>query len=287
MRFRAEMEDEAHWTVGLRGQKRAPAFAAFLTLLQAFGFLASLSPLVQAHLVVVPDAILLKGQLWRLAVGPFVPGEFSIGPALFTTACVFIFGWHLECAFGRRSPAILFLGGSIFAAAIWSMAALVWDWKRPLFSPVGPTSLAVGTLMVGFRRPFPSFLHFRFPGWIAFVAYVAVLQLVALTGAIDLSAHFLAGLFAILVGQASSTKRPLRTVSPLAPVTTEQPRPDPESAERPLANVWPADPDFDRRVDDLLRKITEAGYDSLLEDEIALLLEASLRYRDRPPRNQV
>jgi len=286
MRFLTEMDDEPRWSVGLRAHKRVPVFAVFLTLLQATGFLASLSPLVQANLVVVPDKILLNGQVWRLAAGPFIPGEFSIGPALFTTTCVFIYGWHLEYMFGRRSPAVLFLGGSIFAAALWSMAALVWDWKRPLFSPVGPTSLAVGALMVGFRRPFPSFLRFRFPGWIAFVAYVALLQLGSLTGAIDLSAHFLAGLFAVLVGQASSTRRPLRTGSPLAPVTTEQPRPGPESAKKPTTNVWPEDPDFDRRVDDLLRKITEAGYDSLSEDEIALLLEASLRYRDRPPRNE-
>jgi hypothetical protein len=43
------------------------------------------------------------------------------------------------------------------------------------------------------------------------------------------------------------------------------------------------DPGFDQRVDELLRKITEFGYDSLAEDEIALLLEASQRYRNRPP----
>lgn len=278
--------DHLHLTYdpkGRRSGKQLPLVAAPLALFQLLGVLVATIPSVQKLLAVSPDAIFRGGQVWRLALGPFVASEFAWPLAVFSPACILIFGWHLECVQGRRRLLVLFFGGSVFAASLWSIAALVWNWHLPLFSPVASTTLAVGTLLPGIRKPFPAYLPFRVPVWVVFVAYAALWEASAFAGAIDLSAHFLAGLFAILVAQSGSgsTTRS-RTIPHPLPVTTspeveptrqEQARPDRRSA---------MDPEFDRRVDDLLRKITETGYDSLAEDEIALLLEASQRYRNRP-----
>jgi len=250
-------------------------------LVQFAGYAAATIHAASSHFAVSPDSIFRNWQVWRLVTGPFLPTEFSWPLALFSTFVVFIFGWHLECTQGRRRLLFLYFGGSIFAAFLWSVAALVWNWHRPLFGPVGPTALAVGALLPGLRRPFPAFLPFRVPVWVAVVAYIATWPLIAYAGPIDLSAHFLAGLFAILIGQMSRSHHGERTRPRVAAVNRAFADSSNTAELKPIAASPQTDPEFDRRVDELLRKITEAGYDSLSEDEISLLLEASLRYRDR------
>jgi hypothetical protein len=254
--------------------------AVFVAMVQLGGAFLAAIPALQALFAVSPDMIFRRGQVWRLLFGPFIESEFSWQVAVFNTACVLIFAWHLEVTQSRKRVLVLFFGGSVFAAVLWSVAALVWNWHRPLFSPVAATALSVGALMPGLRRPFPAFLPIRVPIWVAFVGYAALWEVLTFGGAIDLSAHFLAGLFAILIAQSGPLRQSRRT-EPYSPFV----RTPLEQEESPPGNV-PAerkpDPDFDRRVDDLLRKITETGYDSLAEDEIALLLEASQRYRRRP-----
>jgi membrane associated rhomboid family serine protease len=264
---------------------RSPVAAVSLAFFQFAGYAAAAFPAATIHFNLAPDAIFRSGQVWRLLTGPFLPSEFAWTPAVFNAAAVFMFGWHLERSQGKLRLVMLYFGGSIFAALLWSIAALVWNWHRPLFSPVGPTALAVGVLMPGLRRPFPAFLPWRVPVWVAFVAYVAAWPTIVYAGAIDLSAHFLAGLFAVLFSQLSRSNRSDRTRAHGSAVKTTSPAPS--DATELLGSLAGAsseqDPEFDRRVDELLKKITEAGYDSLSEDEIALLLEASQRYRNRPP----
>jgi len=266
-----------------RWLSNSPVIAILLALVQLIGVVISALPSLQALVAVSPDAIFRRGQLWRLGLGPFIESEFSWPVAVFNVACVFVFAWHLEITQGRRRTMLLFFGGSIFAATLWSIAALVWNWHRPLFSPVAATALGVAALTPGLRRPFPAFLPYRVPVWIVFVGYAALWETLTFSGAIDLSAHFLAGLFAILVAQSSPSDWSRRTEPRAGFVTTPPERDD--RPPGPSLQGGISDPDFDRRVDDLLRKITETGYDSLAEDEIALLLEASQRYRDRsaPP----
>lgn len=265
---------------------RSPIAAVSLAFFQFAGFAAAVLPIASIHLNVAPDAIFRNGQVWRLLTGPFLSSEFAWTPAAFSAAAVFLFGWHLERTQGKMRLFMLYFGGSIFAALLWSIAALVWNWHRPLFSPVGPTALAVGVLLPGLRRPFPAFLPWRVPVWVAFVAYAAAWPTIAYAGAIDLSAHFLAGLFAVLFGQMSRSNRPDRTRPHVSPVKTTSREKISDEADL-LSSLVGApsehDPEFDERVDELLKKITDAGYDSLSEDEIALLLEASQRYRNRPP----
>ena len=261
----------------------APVVAALLTVVQIS--LAALSALAafRSSFAVTPAAIFRRGELWRLVAGPFIASDFSWGAAGLAAVATFIFGWHIELTRGWRRLLLLFLGGSIFAAALWSVAALVWNWQRPLFSPVGTTALAVGALMSGLRRPFPAFLPVRFPVWVAFVAYAALWSMLSFVDVIDLSAHFLAGLFAVLQAQWSRPGRTARTSTGGALVST----PRELALDTPLPskppNLGTTDAEFDQRVDALLQKITDLGYDSLNEDEIALLLEASQRYRNRPP----
>jgi len=260
--------------------RKPPLVAVFLAMVQLGGAVLAAIPALQALFAVSPDMIFRRGQVWRLLLGPFIESEFSWPVAIFNTACVLIFAWHLEVTQSRRRLLVLFFGGSVFAAVLWSVAALVWNWHRPLFSPVAATALGVGALMPGLRRPFPAFFPLRVPIWVAFVGYAALWEVLTFSGAIDLSAHFLAGLFAILIAQSGPLRQSRRTEPYPHLVTTP-----PEQEESPSVNAPPErkpDPDFDRRVDDLLRKITETGYDSLAEDEIALLLEASQRYRHRP-----
>ena len=265
----------------VRWHPRWPILALALAALQIAGAWVPAFPPWQDRLAVAPDAIFRRWQVWRLVLGPIIAGEFSWIAMAFMAASILTFGWHLELTQARRRLLLLYFGGSVFAAGLWSIAALVWDWNRPFFSPVGATVLATGTLAAGLRRPFPAFLPYQIPAWVAFVVYVALWQFVASAGAIDLSAQCLAGLFAILVVQ-SGGRRPDRRTSTLPSPVTTPPEEVSESAGEPEPPVAP-DPEFDRRVDDLLRKITENGYDSLAEDEIALLLEASQRYRNRPP----
>ena len=264
-------------------QRKRPLVAVFLAMVQLVGAFLAAIPALQALFAISPDMIFRRGQVWRLLLGPFIENEFSWPVAVFNTTCVLIFAWHLEVTQSRKRLLLLFFGGSVFAAALWSIAALVWNWHRPLFSPVAATVLGVGALMPGLRRPFPAFFPVRVPIWVAFVGYAALWEVLTFGGAIDLSAHFLAGLFAILIAQSGPLRQSRRT-EPHPPFVTTPPEQGESPSELAPSERKP-DPGFDRRVDDLLRKITETGYDSLAEDEIALLLEASQRYRRRsdPP----
>jgi hypothetical protein len=263
--------------------RRWPLAALGLAAVHFVGAVLPAFPELHATLAVAPDAIFRRGQFWRLIVGPFLAGEIVWPAAIFGFLCVLAFGWHLEVLQGRRRLLLLFFGGSIAAAALWSVAALVWNWHRPLFSPVATTALAVGCLVPSLRRPFPVFSRVRVPVWVAFVGYAAACQWFVLTGAIDLSAHFLAGMFAVVAAQSAGGRASPRT-SPLSNAVRTPPEREVEAPPQPAADsVVGGFSDFDRRVDDLLRKITDSGYDSLAEDEIALLLEASHRYRNRTP----
>jgi len=267
----------------LRRRLSPPTVAATLTIVQIAAAALSASAAFRNLFSVSPAAIYRNGELWRLVAGPLIVADLSWSAAALAACSTLIFGWHIESTQGWRRLLVLFVGGSVFAAALWSVAALVWNWQRPLFSPVGTTTLAVGALIPGLRRPFPAFLPFRVPVWVAFVAYAALWSVLSFINVIDLSAHFLAGLFVILEAQWSRPGRSPRTPAGGALVSTPRELARNSSPPAKPPTIGTSDAEFDQRVDALLQKITDLGYESLNEDEIALLLEASQRYRNRPP----
>src|SRR3954447_11238683 len=102
-----------------------PAAALLLALLQGAGIFASASSVLQSSLAIAPEAIYRRGEVWRLIGGPLIAHEFSWFSAAFAVVAVLLFGWHIELTQGRRRLLFLFLGGTVFAASLWSVAALV------------------------------------------------------------------------------------------------------------------------------------------------------------------
>jgi membrane associated rhomboid family serine protease len=278
----------------------------------ALAFAASKQfPSFREACVLQPDAVLRKGQLWRLATGLFVSIEPSWEIYILVAVFLWIFGRDLECRLGRGDFLCVYLGGGAFAGLLWAAAALVWDWHQPMRFVGAVSVLVMLRMLYGVRTPLRLFGSATVPAWILGVAYVGGVAWLLRTGLVEVSAQLCGGLFSLLYDQfnwslAAFRQRWARLAASLRTRLLGNPvqngdrfddvrvPPDKQkdegeaedSVDLLLAKLddpecLTAEDAFNKRVDELLVKIKEGGFASLTEDEIQLLMEASRRHRKR------
>ncbi len=259
--------------------------AAVLTVLHAglFAGYFGLPPDWRSALTPDPEAILRRGQLWRLLSGMFAIQGDRWGYAAGLLCFLPWFAYH----WGRRDRAsdcfLGYLTGSICLLAVWSVAALVWGWRPALGVPAAVSVTATICLLYGPRQRFALLPGWGVPTWIPVAGYFAAAFWGTRPHTVDFAAHFAGALFGLVFVQfdwrASACwarrRRPPPRTKPAAGAVLIA---DPLELASPAA---PAADDFDQRIDELLAKITADGYQSLTEEELRLLMLASDRYRRR------
>jgi membrane associated rhomboid family serine protease len=260
--------------LGLHAIVAANAFLwlCFLLSFQAGGELARF---VARELVLDTRAVLAHGKYWQLLTAPWfhAPGRFlDLAVAMLL---LLAFGRSVEERLGHARFVLLYLAGalcSMLAVLAWAQATGV-----PALS-MGATG-AVYAVLVYAACVEPDrdiLLLFALPMRLAtavFVLVVGIEALAILAGNLPPvhAVGHLAGaaggaLFFLAVGRAHLPPR----AASAPPVAEPREEPPPPPA-RP--------PDVHKRVDRLLAKIHDEGWDALTDEEQSFLREASKRFR--------
>lgn len=228
----------------------------------------------------------LHGQVWRLLSYAFCHDTLQIFHILFNMYILWMAGRRVQNHLGSRE----FLWFYMVAALLAGVATVLFDGLLGSHSVVVGASGAVAGVIIVYALTWPDDVWYIFGLipmrviWLAGIAALLdlypMLQQLAGNPSSDRIAHAthiggmlfgylyvrnrwqLAGLFGrfdpTAIGRMFRRKPKLRVYEPDTP---------------------PAD--FDRRVDELLKKVQEQGEQSLTQKEREILMEASRRYRDR------
>lgn len=204
---------------------------------------------------------------------------------LFNMLFLYWFGTRLEGMYGSREFLLFYLAAAICSSVAYLALAFYTGSTAPA---IGASGAVMGVMMVyTIFYPHETILVFfviPVPLWVLlglYVLYDLHPVLLALAGdqlftTVAHAGHLGGLLFGYLYWRLG-----LRLEAPLdwfrrrsgRPVRKAQPRPEP-------ASPAPARRDaFDDRVDEVLRKISEQGKDSLTEEERDILVKASEKYR--------
>jgi membrane associated rhomboid family serine protease len=274
-----------------------------LVLLNAIVFfvwlIRSAQPFMADHFTVSAVGLLEDVRVWTLFTSAF--SHKDLFHLLFNMILLWVFCPELERIYGKRNVAFLYLLGA-FGCSVGhvGLSMATGNEATPMLGASGAVMavVAVAVLIAPHRRLF-LFGVLPLPAWGLGLGFVA-LDLLGLVGSAQGQASgishvgHLGGLVAGLAfklldlrlfrdegepGGGPSLRerlrrRPkLRVLPPLPPEEREMSLTEQE-AERERIDAETA-----RRVDDLLRKISESGMDSLTPEEKAFLEEASLKYR--------
>jgi membrane associated rhomboid family serine protease len=237
-----------------------------------------------------PRAVVGGGQIWRLVTAAFChdPG---IGQALpwhliLNLLLLWWFGRDLEQIYGRAE----FLAFYLAAAVVSSLAFLGLSLVLVDPSPMIGASGAVMGVMILFACHYPHrqiLLFFVWPVPIRWLVFAYVLfdlhpVLLALGGVptggnIAHAAHL--GGFAFGYLYQRFHWRVLNAVPRFS--VRRRRRVSQDTKLRVVRDEPEFESDFDKRVDELLAKVSKQGMESLSSAERSLLMEASRRYRNR------
>lgn len=240
---------------------------------------------VSELLLLDPFAIFEHWQVWRLLTYAFCHDPSGIWHILFNMLFLWWFGSTLESMYGSREFLRFYLKAAILAALCYIGLGLVIDQLNPMLGASG----AVMAVLMLYALYFPRqkiLLFFILPleirwlvlGYVIFDLF-PVLQ--SLGGAVPMgnvahAAHlggllygFLYKRFDLRSGQLLSRlrmRKPSRILSPRRRVRIyKEPEPD----------------DLEKRVDEILAKISSQGEASLTDEERRTLVDAGRRYQRR------
>jgi membrane associated rhomboid family serine protease len=259
------------------------------------------SPLVRLG-TASTDAI-LSGELWRLVTPLFLHAGLW---HLFANMLVLYFvGTRVEQVYGRWEFLAIYLAAGVFSGLVVMGAEL--SGLKPVTGGIGASG-AVTALVVLFAFHFPRqqillFFIIPMPAWVAALLFVGIDALGAAgVGRVGIGyfAHLGGALFGLLYyqtgfsltglfrrgsGTSSRRARPRLRVIPAEP---DDPTPTPvgaavESPPRPKEGGEAKEPgeDLEKRVDQVLAKVSQHGQDSLTPEEREILFKASELYKKR------
>jgi len=239
--------------------------------------------IVQEWFELNPKKTVEQGQIWRLVTSAFCHDRYGLWHILFNMLLLCWFGQRLERMYGSREFLMFYLVATVVASLAYVALAYYGGSKAPAIGASGAI-MAVMMLYV-IHYPFEQFLLFWFipvPLWVLLSLYLLYdLHPVLLALAGDrmftgvahachlggLAFGFVYWRFGMrlegLLFHVPQVARRSRSTPFRQPVVLPFPRGD-------------ASPD---RVDDVLRKISEQGKDSLTEEELDILIQASEKYR--------
>jgi membrane associated rhomboid family serine protease len=230
---------------------------------------------------------------WQLITYQFLHGGFL--HLFFNMLALWMFGMELENSWGSKKFLIYYLSCGVFAG----MADL---FIAPLFTSVGPTVGASGSIyavLLAFGMIFPDRLIFMIPIPIPikakyFVSFYILLEIISV-GNVDGVAHMahlggaFAGLLYILYDRYRLRIRSSASVSDQSWGSSRSwSHPKSTSGDIVDAKIYDIKEsasfdtkqkpdDHQKKIDDILDKISRSGYQSLTEDEKKTLFEASKR----------
>jgi membrane associated rhomboid family serine protease len=243
---------------------------------------------VQEWLQLDPEKTIKQGQLWRLLTCAFCHSREAIWHIVFNMIFLYWFGTRLESMYGSREFLLFYLAAALSSSLAYVALAF---WTGSNTPAIGASGAVMGVMMLYvIFYPFETMLLFwciPVPLWALLSLYViydlhpVLLQLagdrfftgVAHAGHLGgLAFGFLYWKFGLrLEAPLDRGKRPRRL-----PIRKAS-RPDSE----PAILAHPRRDEFNDQVDEVLRKISEQGAESLTEQERAILAQASAKYRGK------
>ncbi len=242
--------------------------------------------ILEDWLILDPNKV-AHGQVWRLVTHAFCHDRGSIWHILFNMLFLYWFGCTLESMYGTREFLLFYLS----AAVIAGLAYVAVDFATGSAAPAMGASGAVLAVTMLYALHFPYericiFWFFPLPMWLLMALYVIwdlhpLLQQLSgeevYTG-IGHAAHLGGLAFGFLYGWFQWRIEPL--VSWIPGLHRDPSFRPARFRDRTTSRSLGPDPEMER-VDDILRKISEQGQDSLTDEERAILASASERMKRR------
>jgi membrane associated rhomboid family serine protease len=245
--------------------------------------------IVQEWLELDPEKTFRQGQVWRLLTCAFCHGWHygMIWHIIMNMFLLYWFGTRLENMYGSREFLLFYLTAALCGSVAYVALALYTGSNAPA---IGASGAVMGVMML-YTIFYPHetlclFWLIPVPLWILLSLYVIWdlhPVLLALAGDQIFTGVAHAGHLGGLAFGFLYWKLGLRLEAPFE--RADRPRrsaarvPLPADDEEPTVLPHPHRDVFADQVDEVLRKITEQGQDSLTEEERAILIQASAKYR--------
>jgi membrane associated rhomboid family serine protease len=243
---------------------------------------------VQEWLQLDPEKTIKQGQVWRLLTCAFCHSREAIWHIVFNMIFLFWFGTRLENMYGSREFLLFYLAAALASSLAYVGLAF---WTGSNTPAIGASGAVMGVMMLYvIFYPFETMLLFwciPVPLWVLLSLYVIFdlhPVLLALAGDRVFTGVAHAGHLGGLAFGFLYWKLGLRLEAPLERGGRPRTLPIRKTAcpaEEPMILAHPQRDELNDQVDELLRKISEQGTDSLTEQERAILTRASAKYRGK------
>jgi membrane associated rhomboid family serine protease len=240
--------------------------------------------IVQEWLELDPKKTVEQAQIWRLVTSGFCHDRYGFMHILFNMLLLGWFGQRLERMYGSTEFLLFYLVATVCASLAYVGLAYYNGSKLPAIGASGAI-MAVMMLYV-IHYPFEQFLLFWFipvPLWVLvslYALYDLHPVLLALAGDSMFTgvahASHLGGLaFGFLYWRFGWRLEPVfDRICHVTPARKATPLREPVIVPFPRR-----DDDLAERVDEILKKISEQGMESLTDEEREILIEAGAKYR--------
>lgn len=240
---------------------------------------------VQDWLQLETDKV-LRGQIWRLATCALVHDRFGIWHIVLNMLMLYWFGPALEGHYGSREFSLFYAAAAIAASVSYLAVESITGDRFPAIGASGAV-MAVVCVFAIWNPGYTIRIYFLFPipiGWLLglYVLYDLHPVLLRLSGTqlssgVAHAAHLGGLAFGYLYWRNHWLLEPYwdRLVRGVSGAAQRRSAAGPRAAFRQNVDT------MERRVDELLDKISREGKGSLSEQELAELEQASRRYRRR------
>jgi membrane associated rhomboid family serine protease len=244
--------------------------------------------IIQQWFELSPKKTVEKFQIWRLVTSAFLHDRYAIFHILINMVVLAWFGQRLESMYGTTEFVLFYLAGAVSSSLAYVALAYYEGSSTPAIGASGAV-MAVMMLYVIFY-PFEQYLLFWFiplPLWALlgiYVLYDLHPVLLALAGEpmftrVAHAGHLGGLLFGFVYWRFGWRLESI--VARVAPRLASRPRamPFPRGPGLRLRVVAPRDDGLAARVDEILKKISEHGKESLTDEERDILVKAAGKYR--------
>jgi len=230
-----------------------------------------------------PKKTVEQGQIWRLLTSAFCHDRYGLWHILFNMLFLAWFGTRLERMYGSREFLLFYLAATAFSSLAYIALAYYTGSKVPAIGASGPVMAVMMVYVI--YHPLEEFLLFwfiRVPLWVLLSVYILYdLHPVLLALAGDrmftgvAHASHLGGLaFGFLYWRFGWR---LEAALGRVPQVTVRHRTRP--VREPVIPPFSPGDELTARVDEILKKISEQGKESLTAEELDILIRAGAKYR--------
>lgn len=270
-------------------------------------FVNSAAPvsIVQDWLLLDTDKVLKQGQIWRLVTTAFCHDRLSIWHIVFNMLFLYWFGQFVEATYGSAEFLCFYLVAAVVASLAYIGLELVTGDRHGAIGASGAV-MAVVCVFAMWNPHHTIRMYFLFPIQIQYLLLLYAIYdlhpvLLSLSGTatytgVAHAAHLGGLVFGYFyykndwrllpywnlisqttnhMGKKSRIKRSNLQIYQEAPDDNDRPSKT-SPPERTTADLR-----FDQQLDDVLKKISESGQDSLTERERKILMLGSKRYRNQ------